>query len=99
MEGTLVLLASRLTSLDEATSLVFKVCRLKLPPAVRDAWWNGTTPQWPLMAADLHMSRDTLMAHYQSNHIAVAYGDIFEELVALSQQLGLRVRVMGNAAA
>ena len=69
-----------------------------LPPAVRDAWWNGTTPQWPLMAADLHMGRDTLMAHYQSNHIAVAYGDIFEELVALSQQLGLRVRVMGNAA-
>jgi L-fucose isomerase-like protein len=42
--------------------------------------------------------RDTLMAHYQSNHVAVAYGDIFEELVALSEQLGLRVRVMGSAA-
>jgi L-fucose isomerase-like protein len=71
---------------------------VRLPPAVRDAWWNGTTPQWPLMAADLQMSRDTLMAHYQSNHVAVAYGDIFEEMVALSQQLGLRVRVMGKAA-
>jgi L-fucose isomerase-like protein len=72
---------------------------VRLPAATRDAWWNGTTPQWPLMAADLQMSRDTLMAHYQSNHIAIAYGDIFEELVALSQQLGLRVRVMGSATA
>jgi len=71
---------------------------VQLPAPIRDAWWNGTTPQWPLMAADLQMSRDTLMAHYQSNHVAVAYGDIFEELVALSQQLGLRVRVMGKAA-
>jgi L-fucose isomerase-like protein len=72
---------------------------VSLPPTVRDAWWSGTTPQWPLMAADLQMSRDTLMAHFQSNHIAVAYGDIFEEMVSLSLLLGLRVRVMGNAAA
>jgi len=70
---------------------------VKLPEDVRDAWWNGTTRQWPLMTADLGMTRDTLMAHYQSNHVAVAYGDIFEELIALSQQLGMRVRVVGNA--
>ena len=37
------------------------------------------------MAADLGISRDTLMAHYMSNHIAVAYGDIFDEMVALSR--------------
>jgi L-fucose isomerase-like protein len=48
------------------------------------------------MAADLGMSRDTLMAHYMSNHIAVAYGDIFEEMVALSEQLGFRVRILGS---
>ena len=24
-----------------------------LPPSVRDAWWEGTTRQWPFMAADL----------------------------------------------
>ena len=24
-----------------------------LPPAVRDEWWEGTTRQWPFMAADL----------------------------------------------
>jgi L-fucose isomerase-like protein len=69
---------------------------VKLPPDKRDAWWEGTTRQWPFMAADLGMSRDTLMAHYMSNHVAVAYGDIFEEMVALSQDMGFRVRVLGR---
>jgi L-fucose isomerase-like protein len=68
---------------------------VQLPPAKRDAWWEGTTRQWPFMAADLGIGRDTLMAHYLSNHIAVAYGDIFEEMVALSEQMGLRVRILG----
>jgi L-fucose isomerase-like protein len=66
---------------------------VKLPAAKRDEWWEGTTRQWPFMAADLGVSRDTLMAHYLSNHIAVAYGDIFEEMVALSKELGFRIRV------
>jgi L-fucose isomerase-like protein len=70
---------------------------VKLPPEVRDEWWNGTTRQWPFMAADLGMSRDTLMAHYLSNHIAVAYGDIFLEMVALSQELGFRIRTFSPA--
>ncbi|MCG6954511.1 MAG: fucose isomerase, partial [Gemmatimonadetes bacterium] len=39
---------------------------VKLPEAKRDAWWEGTTRQWPFMAADLGMSRDLLMAHYMS---------------------------------
>ena len=69
----------------------------KLPPAVRDAWWNGTTRQWPFMAADLGIGRDTLMAHYLSNHIAVAYGDIFHEMIALSKAMGYRVRVLAEA--
>ncbi len=67
---------------------------VELPPEKRDAWWEGTTRQWPFMAADLGISRDTLMAHYLSNHVAVAYGDIFEEMVALSRELGFRVRIM-----
>jgi L-fucose isomerase-like protein len=46
------------------------------------------------MAADLGIGRDTLMAHYLSNHIAVAYGDVFEEMVALSEQMGFKVRVL-----
>ena len=70
---------------------------LKLPPAKRDSWWQGTTPQWPFMAADLGISQETLMAHYLSNHVAVAYGDIFGEMVALSQELGFRVRILSKA--
>jgi L-fucose isomerase-like protein len=67
---------------------------IKLPTQIRDAWWEGTTRQWPFMAADLHCSMETVMAHYMSNHIAVAYGDVFGEMVAASQALGFRVRVM-----
>ena len=67
---------------------------VKLPPEKRDAWWEGTTREWPFMAADLGISRDTLMAHYMSNHIAVSYGNIFEEMVALSKALGFKVRVL-----
>lgn len=67
---------------------------VKLPPEVRDAWWNGTTREWPFMAADMGIGRDTLMAHYLSNHVAVAYGDVFQEMVALSQELGFKVRVL-----
>ena len=26
---------------------------VKLPAKKRDTWWNGTTRQWPFMAADL----------------------------------------------
>jgi L-fucose isomerase-like protein len=69
---------------------------VKLPPATRDEWWEGTTREWPFMAADMRMSRDTLMAHYLSNHVAVAYGDIFEEMFALSLELGFKVRVLGH---
>jgi len=70
---------------------------VKLPPDVRDAWWNGTTREWPFMAADLGVSRDDLMAHYLSNHVAVAYGDVFGEMIALSQELGFRVRVLRSS--
>jgi L-fucose isomerase-like protein len=70
---------------------------VKLPAQVSDQWWNSTTPVWPFMAAALGMSRDTLMAHYMSNHIAVAYGDIFQEMAALSQELGFKVRIISQA--
>jgi L-fucose isomerase-like protein len=72
---------------------------VRLPPAVRDAWWTGTTREWPFMAADLGIGRDTLMAHYLSNHVAVAYGDVFDEMVALSQELGFKLRVLGQKSA
>jgi L-fucose isomerase-like protein len=68
---------------------------VELPPEKRDAWWEGTTRQWPFMAANLGIGRDTLMAHYLSNHVAVAYGDIFEEMAALSERMGFRIRILG----
>ncbi len=67
---------------------------VQLPPEIRDEWWNGTTREWPLMVADMKISQETLMAHYLSNHVAVAYGDIFEEMIALSRALGFEVRVL-----
>jgi L-fucose isomerase-like protein len=71
---------------------------VQLPEQTREAWWKGTTRQWPFMAADLGIERDTLMAHYLSNHVAVAYGDILEEMAALSQMLGFKVRILGKEA-
>jgi len=71
---------------------------LALDPATRDRWWASTTREWPFMAADLGMSRDTLMAHYMSNHVAVAYGDILDEISALSEKLGYRVRLVAERA-
>jgi hypothetical protein len=50
------------------------------------------------MAADLGIGRDTLMAHYLSNHVAVAYGNVFEEMVALSNEMGFKVRILRDKA-
>lgn len=68
----------------------------KLEEKKKEELWQATTRQWPFMAADLGISRDTLMAHYMSNHIAVAYGNIQEEMIALSHKLGFKVRVFGK---
>jgi L-fucose isomerase-like protein len=68
---------------------------VKLPETTREEWWRGTTREWPLMVADMGISQETLMAHYLSNHVAVVYGDVFGEMVALSQELGFEVRVLG----
>jgi L-fucose isomerase-like protein len=68
-----------------------------LPDDLREAWWRGTTRQWPFMAADLGCAMETIMAHYMSNHIAVAYGDIFGEMVALSEALGFQVRILSSS--
>jgi L-fucose isomerase-like protein len=85
--------------IDRTGELVMDLGRgesVALPDDVREAWWRGTTRQWPFMAADLGCSMETIMAHYMSNHIAVAYGDIFGEMVALSQTLGFRVRILAS---
>jgi L-fucose isomerase-like protein len=70
---------------------------VKLPEKTREEWWCGTTREWPLMVTDMGIERDTLMAHYMSNHAAVAYGDIFAEMIALSRELGFKVRILGRS--
>jgi L-fucose isomerase-like protein len=85
--------------IDRTGRLVMDLGRgesVALPDDVREAWWRGTTRQWPFMAADLGCSMETIMAHYMSNHIAVAYGDVFGEMAALSQSMGFKVRVLSS---
>jgi L-fucose isomerase-like protein len=87
------------TWIDREGGLVMDLGRgesVALPDDVRETWWRGTTRQWPIMAADLGCSPESIMAHYMSNHIAVAYGDIFGEMVALSRALGMRVRILSS---
>jgi L-fucose isomerase-like protein len=67
-----------------------------IPQPLRSEWWNGATPQWPLLTADLGVHRDVIMAHYMSNHIALSYGDIFGEMIALCRKLGFKVRIFGK---
>lgn len=89
------------TWIDREGELVMDLGRgesVSLPEDVREAWWQGTTRQWPFMAADLGCSVETIMAHYMSNHIAVAYGDVFDEMVALSASLGMKVRILSSSA-
>jgi L-fucose isomerase-like protein len=69
---------------------------VELPEQTRETWWRGTTRQWPFMAAELGCSMETIMAHYMSNHIAVAYGDIFDEMVSLSRNLGFTTRIFSS---
>jgi len=68
-------------------------------PDILNTMWQGTTPQWPIMTADLGLGRDGLMAHYMSNHIAVAYGNILEEMAELSRMQGYRVRYLNDSEA
>jgi len=65
-----------------------------LPPELLRQTWDATTPEWPIMMADMGIGRDSLMAHFMSNHVAVCYGDILEEVSALSAKLGFRVRYL-----
>jgi L-fucose isomerase-like protein len=86
--------------IDRSGGLVLDLGRgesVELPEDVREAWWQGTTRQWPFMAADLGCSPATIMAHYMSNHIAVTYGDIFDEMIALARLFGIKIRVISKA--
>ena len=67
-----------------------------LPEDMKREWWQGATPEWPLLTTDLGAGRDAFMAHYMSNHIALCYGDILGEMYALCAELGFKIRVFGQ---
>lgn len=68
-----------------------------LPEAEVQDRLNKTNPGWPI--ANVHIpgyDRDELMASHMSNHIAMGYGDILQELVATCLNLGIPTRVAGD---
>lgn len=67
---------------------------VRLPRGKLADVWAGTTPEWPIMITDMGLGRTTMMTHFMSNHVAVCYGDILEELAALSAALGFHVRYL-----
>ena len=69
---------------------------VELPEETCKAWRKKTTPEWPFMAADLHCDTATILAHLYSNHLAAVYGNVRDEMVALSRKLGFTVRVLSR---
>ncbi|MFI9587680.1 fucose isomerase [Streptomyces sp. NPDC052236] len=67
---------------------------------------DATTPQWPIMHAELHgVSRDQLMARHRANHLNVAYAPDAETAdkalrakAALFAELGVAVHLCGDVA-
>ncbi len=69
-----------------------------LPEAELQERLRRTTPEWPI--ANVHIpgyGRDELMASHMSNHIVIGYGDILQELAATCRNLGMKVRIGGDA--
>ncbi|CAF3319360.1 unnamed protein product [Rotaria socialis] len=77
---------------------------VELPQEENERRWRDTTPQWPIMNAQLlGVSRDQLMAKHKANHIQVAYTPTAEDAqkalaakAACFQALGIEVIVCGT---
>lgn len=76
----------------------------ELPKEETERRWNDTTPQWPIMHAQLlGVSRDQLMAKHKANHVQVAYAPdaqgaqkALAAKAACFQALGIEVIVCGT---
>ena len=76
----------------------------QLPQEETERRWRDTTPQWPIMHAQLlGVTRDQLMAKHKANHVQVAYApDVQAAQKALAakaaclQALGLEVFICGT---
>jgi L-fucose isomerase-like protein len=77
---------------------------VELPTEETERRWRDTTPQWPIMHAQLlGVSRDQLMAKHKANHVQVAYAPDAEGAkkalaakAACFQALGIEVIVCGT---
>ncbi|CAF0878433.1 unnamed protein product [Rotaria sp. Silwood1] len=77
---------------------------VELPKEENERRWQDTTPQWPIMNAQLlGVSRDQLMAKHKANHIQVAYAPTAQDAqkalaakAACFQALGIEVIVCGT---
>lgn len=82
-------------------------CRaVELPREETERRWRSTTPQWPIMHAELYsIDRDQMMARHRANHIQVAYAPdaatadaALAAKAAAAHALGLRVWLCGTNA-
>ncbi|UJR35260.1 hypothetical protein I4U23_028024 [Adineta vaga] len=77
---------------------------VKLPSEETERRWRDTTPQWPIMHAQLlGVSRDQLMAKHKANHVQVAYAPdaqgaqkALAAKAACFQALGIEVFICGT---
>ncbi|CAF0815533.1 unnamed protein product [Adineta steineri] len=77
---------------------------VELPKEETERRWRDTTPQWPIMHAQLlGVSRDQLMAKHKANHVQVAYAPdaqgaqkALAAKAACFQSLGIEVFICGT---
>lgn len=77
---------------------------IDLPAKETQRRWDATTPQWPIMSAEIHgVSRNQMMARHKANHIQVAYAPSATEAdkalaakAAMFHELGLKVHICGS---
>lgn len=77
---------------------------VQLPQEETERRWRDTTPQWPIMHAQLlGVTRDQLMAKHKANHVQVAYAPDAQAAqkalaakAACFQALGLEVFICGT---
>jgi len=77
---------------------------VELPTEETERRWRDTTPQWPIMHAQLlGVTRDQLMAKHKANHVQVAYAPDAEGAqkalaakAACFQALGIEVIICGS---
>jgi L-fucose isomerase-like protein len=81
-----------------------RACVAELPQSETERRWRDTTPQWPIMHAQLlGITRDQMMAKHKANHVQVAYAPNAEGAqkalaakAACFQALGIEVIICGT---